>query len=886
MKSLETYLDRISNYLGKQPRFLLILGGLIFVAIIGVLDYLTGYEVQLTVFYLLPISLVTWFAGRRNGILISLVSTIVIYIANVRAGKAFSHPLIGLWDEVITLGLFLLFVFSLSILKNSLESYRALVENTGDMIYTVDKKGVLTYANPTLERTLKYDRGGLIGKSMIDIVTPEYNERIKDIFRRAMGGETIPAYEADLMREDGTRLSVEFNVSTLYDREGKPAGRQGIGRDVTQRKQTEEALRKSEYEYRRIVATATEGIWSLDTNFVLTYVNRKTADMLGHSVEEMIGKPLSHFLFAEDLDDSEQRREHRRQGMKEIFERRLRRKDGSDCWTIISTTPIIDEDGRFEGSFSMLTDITERKRMEEALRESERRLADIIDFLPDATFAIDLNGRVIAWNRAIEAMTSVEAGEIIGKGDYEYALPFYGERVPILIDLALHPDLEREKEYTAIRRTGDIIFGEAYTPNLPPGNVHLSATASVLRDAGGKIIAAIECIRNNTERKNLEAQLQQAQKMEAIGTLAGGIAHDFNNLLMAIQGNTSLMLLNTDSSDRHYEKLKAIEEQVVAGSGLTKQLLGFARVGKYELKPIDMNEVVEKSSTMFGRTKKEILIHKKFEKNLWTVEAYTPQMEQILMNLYVNAWQAMPGGGNIYLETSNLTITETDGKIFYMKPGRYVKISVNDTGVGMDEKTKERIFEPFFTTKGMGRGTGLGLAMVYGIVKGHNGFINVYSEEGKGTTFNIYLPASEKEVLKEEKPEDVILKGRETILLIDDERAIIDVTKEILEALGYLVLVAANGREALKIYQENKDEIDLVILDMIMPDMGGGETFDHLREIKPDIKVILSSGYSLNGEASGIMARGCRGFIQKPSSIVVLSQKIREALGGKVKDSK
>jgi len=989
------------------------LGGLIFVALIGVLDYLTGYEIQLTIFYLLPISLVTWFAGRQNGILISLVSAIVIYVANVTAGEVFSHPLIGLWDELITFGLFLIFVLSLSLLKKSLESYRTLVENTDDLIYTTDKKGFLTYTNPMLERTLGYSRGELIGKSVIDIVAQEYNERLKDIFRRAMGGEINPAYEADLMQKDGTRLSVEFNISTLYEREGEPAGWQGIGRDITNRKQTEEALRKSEYEYRRIVATATEGIWSLDTNFVLTYANQKMAEMLGYSVEELIGKPLSYFLFTEDLDDSEQRRERRRQGMNEIFERRLRRKDGSECWTIISATPIAAENGRFEGSFSMLTDITEYKQAEEArraseerygqivrfaptaiyeidffqnrltsvneaminytgyskeellsmnpsdimtdeskslfadrlrkhlsgekipdtvtfkikkkngeefwallniriitedgrhrkahvvaqdiseliskeeeLRESRRRLSDIIEFLPDATFVIDRDGKVIAWNRAIEAMTGVKAEKMLGKGDYEYALPFYGERRPILIDLALHPDPERAKEYTSIRRTGDIIFGEAYTPKLPPGNVHLSAMAAVLRDAGGKSIAAIECIRNNTERKILEAQLQQAQKMEAIGTLAGGIAHDFNNLLMAIQGNTSLMLMNTDDGDPRYEKLRAIEDQVIAGSGLTKQLLGFARVGKYELKPIDMNEVVEKSSTMFGRTKKEILIHKKFEKNLWAVEVDTSQMEQILMNLYVNAWQAMPGGGHIYLETSNLIITETDNKTFYMKPGRYVKISVTDAGVGMDEKTKERIFEPFFTTKGMGRGTGLGLAMVYGIVKGHNGFINVYSEEGKGTTFNIYLPASEKEVLKEEKPEDVILKGRETILLVDDERAIITVTKEILEALGYLVLVAANGGEALEIYQENKDKIDLVILDMIMPDMSGGETFDRLKEIKPDIKVILSSGYSLNGEASGIMARGCRGFIQKPSSIAVLSQKVRDVLGEKVKDSK
>jgi PAS domain S-box-containing protein len=524
-------------------------------------------------------------------------------------------------------------------------------------------------------------------------------------------------------------------------------------------------------------------------------------------------------------------------------------------------------------------EIAERRRVETALQDTEKKLSEIIDFLPDATFAIDLNGKVIAWNRAIEVMTGIKAGDMLGKGDNEYSLPFYGDRRPILIDLALHPYPQREKEYTAIRRTGDIIFGESYTPNLPPGDVHLSATASVLRDSGGEIIAAIECIRNNTERKKLEAQLQQAQKMEAIGTLAGGIAHDFNNLLMAIQGNTSLMLMRTDAEDLRHEKLEAIENQVVAGSDLTKQLLGFARVGKYEMKPIDLNDVVEKSLIMFGRTKKEISVHKKYETSLWAVEADTSQMEQVFMNLYINAWQAMPGGGHVYLETTNLSITTNDQKSPYMKPGKYVKISLTDTGVGMDEKTKARIFEPFFTTKAMGRGTGLGLAMVYGIVKGHNGYIDVYSEKGKGTTFNIYLPASEREALKDVKTEEAIVTGKETILLVDDEEGIIGVVKEMLEALGYQVLTAASGRGAVDVYERNKSKIDLVILDMIMPEMGGGETFDRLKEINPEIKVVLASGYSINGEASGIMARGCKGFIQKPARIAELSQRVRNVLG-------
>jgi CheY-like chemotaxis protein len=282
---------------------------------------------------------------------------------------------------------------------------------------------------------------------------------------------------------------------------------------------------------------------------------------------------------------------------------------------------------------------------------------------------------------------------------------------------------------------------------------------------------------------------------------------------------------------------------------------------------------------MFGRTKKEISVHKKYETSLWAVEADTSQMEQVFMNLYINAWQAMPGGGHVYLETSNLSITTNDQKSPYMKPGKYVKISLTDTGVGMDEKTKARIFEPFFTTKAMGRGTGLGLAMVYGIVKGHNGYIDVYSEKGKGTTFNIYLPASEREALKDVKTEEAIVTGKETILLVDDEEGIIGVVKEMLEALGYQVLTAASGRGAVDVYERNKSKIDLVILDMIMPEMGGGETFDRLKEINPEIKVVLASGYSINGEASGIMARGCKGFIQKPARIAELSQRVRNVLG-------
>lgn len=425
----------------------------------------------------------------------------------------------------------------------------------------------------------------------------------------------------------------------------------------------------------------------------------------------------------------------------------------------------------------------------------------------------------------------------------------------------------------------EIIYDDSFEfPAL--GMQHFTVSYWPYCDDDGIITHAVVFTQNITYRKKLEEQLLQVQKLEAVGTLAGGIAHDFNNLLMAIQGYTSLILMGSDSRSPDHEKLKSIETQVTAGVNLTRQLLGFARGGKYEVKPINMNEVLEQTSTMFGRTKKQILIYKSLQEDLWAVEADPNQLEQVLLNLYVNAWQAMPEGGSLFIETINQVISEADKKTSYMKPGRYVKISVTDTGTGMDEKTKQRVFEPFFTTREMGRGTGLGLAMVYGIIKNHDGYINVYSEKGHGATFTIYLPASEKVTvsIKEDKAPEAILRGQETILLVDDEETIIDVMKEMMEILGYQVMIADNGWDALKIYEENKEDIDLVILDMIMPNISGGETFNGLKEINPQIKVILSSGYSLNSEAAGIMARGCKGFLQKPVNIAMLSQKIRNVL--------
>ena len=338
------------------------------------------------------------------------------------------------------------------------------------------------------------------------------------------------------------------------------------------------------------------------------------------------------------------------------------------------------------------------------------------------------------------------------------------------------------------------------------------------------------------------------------------------------------MLMDIGSMHPYYERLKGIEQQVKSGAELTKLLLSFARGGKYEVTPTNINELIEKSSTMFARARKEIKIYRGYEKDLWTVDADQGQIEQVLLNLYVNAWQAMPGSGELYLETENVTLDANYVKPYHVEPGNYVMISVKDTGLGMDKETQQRVFDPFFTTKEMGRGTGLGLASVYGIVKNHGGIINVSSEKGKGTTFTIYLQASEKEEIEEKNPPEEVSKWSEGVLLIDDEDTIIDVGSQILKKMGYEVLLARGGKEAVQLYKENKEKIDMVILDMIMPGMGGGETYDRMKEINPDIKVLLSSGYSIDGEAEEILERGCDGFLQKPFNMKELSQKIGEIL--------
>src|ERR1017187_3817492 len=401
------------------------------------------------------------------------------------------------------------------------------------------------------------------------------------------------------------------------------------------------------------------------------------------------------------------------------------------------------------------------------------------------------------------------------------------------------------------------------------------STISYLADMAWEIA---ERRRMEEEREELQLQLAQAQKMEAIGTLAGGIAHDFNNILTGILGGLALVELEIENGSDSKTDIQEMKALVTRGAALTKQLLGFARLGKYDLKPLDLRRVVAETSAMYGRAHTDITIQLDFSPGLMAVLMDHSQLEQVVLNLLVNAGQTMPQGGHLLLHAENAELADAVGALVGVPPGLYAKLIVTDTGSGMDAKTMGRIFEPFFTTKDPGQGTGLGLASVYGIIKNHAGFIGVESEMGKGTTFTLLLPATERQVAEDKTPVAVLQHGTGTILVVDDEAQIVKVCSRLLQKFGYEVLTAPGGKQAIELVRRFGTKISLVLLDMTMPEMSGRQTYETLQKIMPGIKVLLSSGRSIEGQAQELLDSGCDGFIQKPFDAVALSAKVQEIL--------
>jgi PAS domain S-box-containing protein len=754
-------------------------------------------------------------------------------------------------------------------LQESEARYRNFVENAIDSCLEYDLDGICTFCNESAYTNLGYSREEYmrirhheryVSKADADKVLAA----VKEVYRTGVPAKIIAA---KIICKDGRPKIYEAMVSLVYGTTGKPVGFRCIARDITQRKE----LEAEQERYKNFVDNISDGCFEFDLAGQLTFCNEGFLRIFGYTREEMM--TLSRWERHISQEDAKKifrmyEEMYRKDISFKILEYAIVRSDGEVRDFEASVSLIRNSEGKTVGFRGICRDITERKKSE----VEQERYRNFIENIEDGCFESDLAGYSTFSNEAVKKIMGYSQEELAQMNVTGYSEPEEAKRITqIFNNIYLTGVPAKMYDQTIIRKDGEIRT--------------LNASASLIRHASGKPVGFRGIVRDVTEQKSMESerekmrgQLTKSQKMEAIGTLAGGIAHDFNNLLMGIQGYVSLMLLDTNPSHPHYERLKTIETQVQSGADLTRQLLGFARGGRYEIKPTNINELVSRTANIFGRTKKEISIHQKYAGDIPSVEVDRIQIEQVLLNLFVNAWQAMPSGGSIYLETTNVFLDESYVKLFEIKPGPYVKISVADTGMGMDAKVKERVFEPFFTTKEMGRGAGLGLASAYGIIKGHNGLIDVKSERGQGTMFSIYLPVSDKKVVSQEKPAGKTVRGKETVLIVDDEKIITDVTGEMLSELGYKVLTAPSGEEAVDIYRDNKDEIDLVIMDMIMPGIGGGEAFDRIMALNSQARVILSSGYSLTGHAKKIMSRGARAFLQKPFHLEELSQKVREVL--------
>ena len=630
--------------------------------------------------------------------------------------------------------------------------------------------------------------------------------------------------------------------------------------------QMEETLRVSVERNRLATSAAKVGVWDWNIKTGDFYLDPNIKAILGYSDDE-IPNDVEIWVKYVHPEDSKAVMEAAQACLdgktpEYIFEHRMLHKDGSIRWILVRGKAIRDQTGDAVRLIGTDADITNRKQVEEALRESEQKFRTLFEDSRDAIYITSREGLFIDINQAALDLFGYSREEMIGMNAKQTYVN----------------DDDRRGFQQEMEEHGSVRHHEVKLRKKDGTEMYCMLTSSVRRANDGSIIGYQGIIHDVTEQKRLEAKLHQAHKLKTIGTLAGGIAHDFNNLLMGIQGNASLMLFNIDSSHEYYEKLKNIEKQVQSGARLTSQLLGYARKGKYEVKPIDLNQLVKETSDTFGRTRKQVVIHREIADDLFAIEADPGQIEQVLLNLFVNAADAMPDGGDLFLKTMNTTHKDMTGKLYEPKRGDYVMLAVTDRGMGINEETIEHIFDPFFTTKEMSRGTGLGLASAYGIIKAHGGYIDVESVNEQGTTFSIFLPASEKKVQKVAKTTEEVIGGTETVLLVDDEAHILKVGRDLLEAMGYQVLIARDGNEGVAVYKKNRDEIDIVVLDVVMPNMGGGEAYDRMKEINAHIKVLLSSGFSIDGEANEILARGCDAFIQKPFGMQELSQKIREVL--------
>lgn len=760
------------------------------------------------------------------------------------------------------------------------------IRNSSMGVVTMDRECRVISCNKGFTRIFGFEEREVLGKRLDDLITCDKCAKeavaLTDMtLSGRMCGDTAVRH-----RKDGSPVDVEIQGIPV-ELHGEVVGFWGFYLEVSRLRAAEDALRRSEELFRSFAEDAPFGMSITNQDLSSEYVNPKFTEIFGYTIEDI---PDKKTWFQKAYPDPAYREMVTDIWKKDTLEDLLigevrprvfsvRCKSGIE--KTIHFRAVVTKDHR---QLMTYEDITSRAESEKALRRSEdryRRLYDeatrreqlyrsLLQSSADAVIIYDLEGTVQYVSPAFTELFGWTLDELAGKG-----IPYV-------------PESERERTKELIRDLHDKgvpYSGFETVRSTRAGDlVQVSLSASRYDDHEGKPSGILVMLRDISQQKELETRLSQAHKMEAIGTLAGGIAHDFNNILQAISGYAQLLLMKNALDKQEHSMLSAIERSARRAGELTERLLIFSRKAESRLRPVDLNNEVRQAVLLLERTiPKMIDIRTDLADDLKIINADPTQLEQVMMNMAVNARDAMPEGGSFTLRTSNVFLDKAYCTLHPgLEPGEYVLLEASDTGHGIDPELLDHIYEPFYTTKAAGHGTGLGLAMVYGIVKSHGGMIVCSSKQGKGTSFLIYLPVLGMGDASgtEETREEAVRGGYECVLVVDDEESILEIAGDVLERYGYKVITASSGEDALEIYRAGRERIDLVILDLNMPGMGGKKCLLELKEMDPEVKVIVATGHTTKAQAGETVEMGSAGFIPKPYRLMDLLKTLREVLDG------
>lgn len=762
-------------------------------------------------------------------------------------------------------------------LQKSEERYRTLVETMNEGLGLQDEQGKIIYVNDKLSRMLGYARSELVGRPFSDLVAPSYLEMVQQRLASPTGPEDKPV-EVVLRRKDGGRCMSLFSPSPIIGSESDFRGTFAIFTDISRLKEAERAFDEERNLLRTLMDSIPDYAYIKDRESRFISTNTPHLTCVGaRNLSEVIGK-TDYAFFPEELAREYYADEQRVMATGVPLLNKIEQgatAAGEAVWLMTFKAPLRDRAGRIVGLVGVSRDITDLRRAERALRESEDRFRLILENTRDIAYKLNFDENAYEYvSPSCLQLAGVSSKELIQIG-----IDGFYDRV--------HPDdRERLREHRRVRATWTAAAQTDIPPVIEYRFCHkdesyrwVAETAGIVRNEKGRPIGEIGTIRDITESKAAEQAIRTALRMEATATLAGGIAHDFNNLMVGVLGNAELLQMRMGNEDAEtFRMLNTIASTAQKAGELAQQMLAFAHGGKYQPSVINLNQLVEDTVWLEKRSVPPgVEMQTRPAPDLWNTLADPAQMNQVVMNMLINALEAVENSGVITLSTGNAVIDKSLAERLRIQPGEYVMLKVEDTGIGMTPSIKARVFEPFFSTKFQGRG--LGLAAVYGIVTNHGGSITVESELNRGSQFTVYLPAVESRKQSPAKTAgNVLMTGTETILLVDDEAVVLDVTRSILQRLGYTVLCASDGQEAVDAARSHEGDIHLVLLDLAMPVMGGAQAFPLIKEARPKAKVIIYSGFELDPAAQAVLDAGANDYIQKPFRTRSLADRVRQVL--------